>query len=107
MDVAEDLSRKGENDEAKKYLLLASELISDRKESYSKLAAILIEEEKCDLARENLEKAYSLDGKDFKILMQFSLLYRECFHNDNKANEFEKRAKELFDNSQGQELNKF
>lgn len=107
MDVAEDLYRKGEIDEAKKYLQLASELISDGKESYSRLAAILIEEEKCDLARENLEKANQLDGKDVKILMQFSLLYRECFHNDNKANEFEKRAKDLFGNSQGQELNKF
>ena len=107
MDVAEDLYHKGEIDEAKKYLHLASELISDRKESYSRLAAILIEEEKCDLARENLEKAYSLDGKDVKILMQFSSLYRECFHDLDKANEFEKRAKYLFDSSKGQELNKF
>lgn len=107
MDVAEDLYRKGEIDEAKKYLHLASELISDRKESYSRLAAILQEEEKCDLARENIEKAYLQDAKDVNILRQFSLLYRECFHDVDKANEFEKKAKDLFDNSQGQELNKF
>ena len=107
MDVAEDLYRKGEIDGAKKYLHLARELISDRKESYSRLAAIFMEEKKCDLARENLDKAYLLDGKDVNILRQLSSLYRKCFHDDDKANEFEKRAKYLFDNSQGQDLNKF
>lgn len=107
LDIADELYRIGNQDEAEVYISKAIRLISDRKEAYTRLVSILTDQGKCDSAMDKLELLRELYPNDYAVLIQMSTLFRKCYKDETKAQDFEKMAKDLFENVRGSRLESF
>lgn len=107
LDIADELYRIGDKAEAEAYISMAIRLISDRKEAHARLVSILTDQGKCDLALEDLELLRRLYPRDYSVLIQMSTLFRNCYEDEGKAQDFAKMAKDLFESERGSDLESF
>ena len=70
------------------YANRAISLLPDKKDAYFALGLSLMDEKKCDLARQNLEKAQRIDKKDSNIALGLLNLYSSCIVDETKARQY-------------------
>ena len=82
-------------DEAEKYLDFAIEILPNQKDAYVRRGIIKATLNQCSEAISLFERAYELDKKDWKVLYSISDIYKNCYKNLEKSNEFKIKAEEL------------
>ena len=93
--VADELIGNGLKSEANKYLDKAVSLFPERKEAYFRLSNLAFLEDKCDEAKNYLERIQQFDKKDWRVLAILSDIHGECYKDEAKAKSFRDDADTL------------
>ena len=67
----------------------------NQKDAYVRRGIIKATLNQCSEAISLFERAYELDKKDWKVLYSISDIYKNCYKNLEKSNEFKIKAEEL------------
>jgi len=91
--IAKDLYDKDFYQEAKD--LLTATIIIDKNfaDGYLNLGIILAKEKKCQQAEDNFNQVLRLKKDEYLALINLESLYRDCWKDDKKADEFKERAR--------------
>ena len=95
LDLSDELISNGFGNDAIKYLNEAVILSPDMKNPYLRLGNIYLRNKNCLVARDNFEKALSIDKKDWRLADILSNIYGDCLKDDEKAQQYQNLTKEL------------
>lgn len=104
--LSSELLNLDEKESSVKYAIWAAELLPLKKDAYIILGNIYGRFKDCDLARENFEMVIRIDPDDWHAYEALSTLYSDCFSDESKSKEMEKKAKELMPKA-GNDLKSF
>jgi len=93
--LIDELLENGQEDEAYVYLDKATTLLPEAKGAYVRLGNIYFKNEKCTEAKDNFEKALSIDKHDWRLAEILSDIYGKCLNDGVNAKKYFDVAKEL------------
>ena len=93
--LIDELLENGQEDEANIYLDKATSLLPEAKGAYVRLGNIYFKNEKCAEAKDNFEKALSIDKRDWRLAEILSDIYGKCLNDGVNAKKYFDVAKEL------------
>lgn len=93
--LIDELLENGQEEEAFVYLHRATSLLPEAKSVYVRLGNIYFRNEKCTEAKDNFEKALSIDKRDWRLAEILSDIYGSCLNDEAKANIYRDMANKL------------
>ncbi len=103
-DFSDELYSGGFYQDSVKYLNSAITLSPDLKDPYIKLGDTYFRLGLCEQSRYNFEKAFAKDKKDWRVLGALARVYGECFKDQARSEDYQKRAEDLKNKLQGNPL---
>lgn len=94
-DLIIDFLKLNDNESALNYAQRAEKLLPNKKESYIFQGNIYFGLKNCDKSRANFESVLGIDKRDWRAYEALSNVYRECYFDSLKAEEFSKKADEF------------
>jgi tetratricopeptide (TPR) repeat protein len=95
VDVADSLISINRPDEAINYLDKAKSIFANKKDVYIRMGNIFFSKKDCNSSLNYFNQAFSLDKKDWQILIATSKVYKECLNNNDLSEYFLKQAEDL------------
>ncbi len=86
--LIDEMIVEGADEAATRYLQKAIMLTPQASEAYIRLGNVAFKKGQCVDARDNFEKAFSIDGKNWQLAEVLASVYKDCFKNDTEAQRY-------------------